>query len=343
MATVSKYGLLGEEEPTGGQGTTGAANVSGVTQNPGANAANLNPFGQPRTITPLGAAPVVPQAQQFAFNANYAAQNQALEQMLADRGLERQNQYAAVDADWTRAKGDAERGKAKALEQLINKYASSGILGSGIDAMSRGEMEGNYQRFLGDLDLNRANARQGIEGAWANTIRDVNNQRSGMWGKQQAEEEAARQQAARDQAAAQQAEADRQNQLRIAQEARAAQEAAAASQPSPWTPPYAPGAGGGGGGAYGGGGGGGGLGWNMPYAGIGAGDTMQDVQNQINLLATTGGVHQLSLMYSAPEFQTPEMAGMKKAVGQFVNRMSTPGDPLYNPANSTYQQPGGFY
>jgi hypothetical protein len=339
MATVSKYGLLGEEEQPGGQGTTGSANISGVTQNPGANAANLNPFGQPRTITPLGAAAAIPQVQQFAFNPKYAAQSTAIEQALANQDLNRQNQLGAVDVDLGRAKGDAQRSRDKALETLINKYASSGILGSGIDAMSRGEMEGNFQRFLGDLDLQAANTKGGIQSSWAQAINAANQQRAGMFGQQQAEEEAARLQAERDRAEAERMQREAAAAAQRHEEMLAAQRAAAAAPPPSlgYGTPYAPGAGGGGGG------GGGGLGWNMPYAGIGAGDTMQDVQNQINLLANTGGVHQLSLMYSTPEFQTPEMAGMKKAVGQLVTRMSTPGDPLYNPANSTYQQPGGFW
>jgi hypothetical protein len=339
---ISKYGLL-EDDPNAG-GATGAANVSGVTQNPGANAANLNPFGQARTVTPLGAAAVIPQVQQFAFNPKYAAQSTAIEQALANQDLNRQNQLGAVDADLGRATGEAGRSRDKALEQLINKYASSGILGSGIDAMSRGEMEGNFQRFLGDLQLNAANAKGGIQSAWAQAINAANSQRAGMFGQQQQEEEQARLQQERDLAEAERQQREAAAAAQRHEEMLAQQRAAAAAvQPSYPSMPYAPGAGGGGGAYGGGGGGGGGLGWDMGYAGIGPGDTMQDVQNQINALATAGGVHQLSLMYSSPQFQTPEMAGMKQAVGSLVNRMSTPGDPLYNPANSTYQQPGGFW
>ena len=328
---VSKYGLL-EEDPSA-PGSQGTGNISNVSPNQGSNAANLNPFGTPRAVAPLGAEIAIPQVQQFAFNPKYAAQSTAIEHALANQDLTRQNQLGAIDADWTRAKADAQRGRDQALKSLINKYASSGLLDSGIDAMSRGEMEGNFQRFLGDLDLNRANARQGVNQGWAQAINAANQQRSGMFGQQQAEEEAARLQAERDRA-----EADRQQREAAAAQRRheeqlAAQRAAAAAPPiTSYQPPTAPGAGGGGG-----------LGiQGMQAAGINPGDTMQDLQGQINLLYQTGGTHQLALMYNHPYFQTPNMQPMRDVLRTMISNMSTVGHPYYSPARPSDAWTGGM-
>jgi hypothetical protein len=329
MATkVNKYGLAEDDQGAG----DGGANPAGIAQTGGSaqqqgSAPPVNPFaGAAPAISGVGAQAVIPEVQQFAFNPQYAAQSQALDRLLANKGQERDNSLVALDQNWQRQRGDAETTRAKALDQMISKYGNSGLLWSTIDAGGRADLQNNFTKFLGDLDINRAAGQQEIQRGYGSMISDVNTQRAGMWGQQQRDEEAARIKAADDARAAKAAEdkanADRQNAEIAAQAARDA----AASNRSYTGPTYNPP-------QAGGGGGGGGLGiTGLEAAGLGPNDTMSDLQNQINLLYQQGQTHALSLIYSSPYFQSPNMAGMKKAIGGMVSNMSTPGHAYYSPA-----------
>ena len=327
MATVSKYGLVEDENQQGGANPVGGI-AQGDASSGGSRTAPVNPFaaGAP-SLAPTGAQAVIPEVQQFAFNPQYAAQSQALDRLLASKEQERGNALTALDQNWQRQRGEAETTRAKTLDKMIAQYASSGLLNSTVDAGLRSDLQNNFTKYLGDLDISRASGQQDIHRGFGQAVSDVNAERGRMFGQQQREEEAARIKAADDariaKAAEDKANADRQNAEIAAQATRDAAAASAANRPT-YTPPQAAGGGGGGGG--------GGIGLDAGYAGIGPGDTMQDVQNQINLLYQQGQTHALSLLYSSPYFQTPNMAGMKKAIGGMVSNMSTVGNPYYSPA-----------
>src|SRR5215471_12548156 len=275
-------------------GTSGTALGDAGTQNAGQQG-QQNAFSNvtPGQISAASAAPVVPTVQQFAFNPTYAARSQALEQAIADKNLEQNNQLFAAQQDFDRQKADAGVTRQKALDALIAKFATSGMFGSSIDAKARGDLETDYNKYLSDLSIQLGNTQQGIRGNYASFIRNANQQRNDWWGQQQADDEAERkrQEDIKRQADADQRAAD--NARYIADQNRMAAEAAASNRPVINIPPaYSPG--------VGGGGGGGGAGLNAAYAGIGGGDTMADIQAQLQLLAQAGGIHQLGLLYSDP-------------------------------------------
>lgn len=317
-------------------GTSGTGIIDSGSQQQGGQTTQ-NPFGggiTPGQISAASAAPVTPTVQQFAFNPKYAAQSQALEQLLADRQLEQNNQLFAAQQDFDRQKADAGYTRQKALDALIAKFATSGMFGSSIDAEARGELETNYNKYLNDLGIALGNTQQGIRGRYAQTIRDVNQQRAGMWGEQQREEEAERLRQAdlKRQADAEARAAE--NARYVADQNRMAAEAAASNRPVINIPP-----------AYTQGVGAGGAGFEAGYAGISGSDTMQDILAQLDVLARAGGIHQLGLLYQEPFFQSQMMAPIKKQIGQFIYNASSPGTPGYIPSQNrdayTYGMPGG--
>jgi hypothetical protein len=338
MAKVNQYGLLEDENAPGG-GANPASGIANTGGSVGGNTTpyNVNPYAgtQTPTFSKYQGNAVIPEAQQFAFNSNYAAQSQALDRALANKDLERSNAISSIGQAHERSRADADTARAKALDQLIGRNASTGALWSTVDQGQRTDLQTNFQKFLGDLDINRANAEQDIHRGYGQFISDINQQKAGMWGQQQREEEAARIKAADDARAAQQAEAQAQAQREQAQAYRDAQAAAAArpvQQPS-YTPAHSNGGGGGGGG-------GGGAGWSSAQAsqaGIGPNDTLQDIQNQLPLL----GMHQLSVLYGAPELNNPAFGTLKQAIGKYIYEASSPGKPGYRP--SDYSEPGGFW
>jgi hypothetical protein len=347
---VNQYGLptTDENNPLGTSSTspTPGNNSQGAQQESG------SPFGgvASNQVNAAGAAPVAPPITNFAYNEKYAAQNQVLEQLLADKQREKQNQLFASQESFDRNVGEAGRTRDKALEALINKYASSGMIGSGIDARSRGDLETDYNRYLGDLRLALTNTQNSIEGSYADVIRNVNTQRAGMWAQQRADEEAARQLAEQRRLDAEKAQREAENQARIAAEYRAAQEAAARQPPAVINMggvtgnTVTGGGGGGGAGAAGTLGSSGAAGWQSNearQAGIGPGDSMIDIQNQIQALINAKGIHQLSVLYSAPELNNPALEPLKIGLRNLISQASTPGHPLYMPQD--YNTPGGFY
>lgn len=318
-------------------GTSGTGNIDAGNQQANSQA-QQNVFGSvtPGSISAASAAPVTPTVQQFAFNPQYAAKSQALEQMLADKQLEQGNQLFAAQQDFDRQKSNAGDTRTKALDALIAKFATSGMFGSSADAQSRGELETNYNKYLNDLGIQLGNTQQGIRGNYAQTVRDVNNQRADMWGRQQQDEaaELKRQADIKRQADADQRASD--NARYIADQNRQAAEAAANNRPVINIPAaYSPG--------VGGGGGGGGAGINAGYAGIGGGDSMQDIQAQLAMLAQAGGIHQLGLLYSDPQFQAPMFGDLKKQIGQFIYNASSPGTPGYIPSKPSDASASFFY
>lgn len=339
---INQYGqMVSDDQNRLGVSGTGIIDAGNAAAQQGGTQQNAFGTVTPGQISSAGAAPVAPPVQNFNFNAKYAAQNQGLEQLLADKQMEQQNQLFAASQDYERQRTDAGTTRQKALDALIAKFATSGMFGSTADAEARGELETNYNKYLGDLSIALGNAKQGIYGNYANTIRGVNSERSRMWGLQRGEEEA-------EAKANEQRRLDAEKQQRDADNARyiAEQYAAAAARPAPvinlgnqgWPSASGVTGGGGAGGAGGGGGGGGGAyGLSAQGWGISGGDTYQDIMNQLPLL----DMHQVSTLYSHPQFNTGWGADLKKAIGQYISNASTPGSPGYRP--STYSNPGGFY
>lgn len=333
---VNQYGLLEEEGPSSNP-AAGIAQTGGGNPQSSINPTQTNPFaGRAPTLSAAGAQAVIPEVQQFAFNPNYAAQSQALDRLLATKDQERGNALSALDQNWQRQRGEAETTRAKTLDSMIGKYAGTGLLWSTIDAGQRTDLQNNFSKFLGDLDINRANSQQDIHRGYGQLIGDVNAERARMWGSQQKEEEAARIKAEDDRRAAEaaqrQADENRRNAEMQAQAARDAAAIAAANRPAPPTAPTA-------------GGGGGGAGWGSAEAaaaGINAGMPLADILTRIDQLTKIGGIHELSVLYNAPELNQPAMLELKKGIGKFIYNASTPGQPGYIPSPTTpsYAPPG---
>ena len=70
---------------------------------------------------------------------------------------------------------------------------------------------------------------------------------------------------------------------------------------------------------------------------------MQDIQAQLAMLAQAGGIHQLGLLYSDPQFQAPMFGDLKKQIGQFIYNASSPGTPGYIPSKPSDASASFFY
>lgn len=283
MPATNQFGLLVQDDPNKRSTTAQAGGTPGAPDQP-----LSNPFqGTAPSLGPAGAGVVTPSVQQYAFNPKFSAMDQALQSRLADAGMQRGNDIGALDQQYTSQIQDSERQRSQAIKSLTDRFSSQGLLFSGINAGAQGDLQGDFQRYIGNLATNRANALGGIEREFGGTIRDVNQQRAGMWGQQGSEEESARLQAAQQAQQAQQAEAQAAAMQQLQQQMIQQQQQALAAPPS----------GGGGGSAYS---------TPTPHSAVPAGNPAmdqlgsQDYGAVMGMINASGDLNQLNHMGTFP-------------------------------------------
>src|SRR5207342_2222642 len=103
---VNQNGLLIGDDPSKSTQSSGSGTAGG---NAPGQQGQQNAFGPvtPGQIQTTGAAVAAPSVQQFAFNPKYAAQSQGLDQLLADKQQQRQNDLFAAQQSYDRNVADA--------------------------------------------------------------------------------------------------------------------------------------------------------------------------------------------------------------------------------------------
>jgi hypothetical protein len=312
MVTRNAQGLVIPDDPN----TASAASASG---NPnGAQTPGGSPFSQGGTVTPIGGvgAAATP-LQQFAFNPQYEAQNRAIQQRVSDAGADKQGRINSLEAGYQTSVTDANQSKQRAMQSIIERMGSNGMLNSSANAESQGNLENDFTKYMGTLTTSRGNQLADYENAFNRVGRDAYTEQAGLIGSQRKDETDRANAAA---LAQQQADnAQRQAEAQAAQTAAliAAQQQAINVQPS----------GGGGGIAYSNaGGGGGGL-------DIGTVEGFTPNSSESDFLGQIGNMNMTQLLQlgRAPQLTDP----LRNAMTQRIQQL--------NAAGTTQQKATGNY
>jgi len=167
--------------------------------------------------------------KQYAFNPKYAAMDQALQRAIANAGFDRTNQISQLDQGFQSQTSEAGRQNQQAIKGLGNRMSSQGIGWSGINLEAQGDLNQDYQRYVGNLGQQYAGGKAAAENQYGRTLGDIAGQREGMF-QQQAEEERQAQMAAAQAAAEAQARQQAAQQMQQLQQQMIAQQQAALQQ-----------------------------------------------------------------------------------------------------------------
>jgi hypothetical protein len=309
--TLNKYGLLADEDVQGATATGGGQ--------PSQDQPLQSPLGQTAAPQLAGGAlgvqrqdyggAIANAGKQYAFNAKYAAQDQAYQRAIANAAFDRTNAYNTLNAGYTASTQEAERQNQLAQKALQERMSGRGLGNSGVFLGFSGDLTGDYNRYVKSLTDQYQGGIANAENSYGRTLGDIAARREGLWGAQGAEEEQARLE--RERYAAEQARLQRQADDEAAwrQDMLNQQRANAAQQPT--------------------GGIGDALAGLIGNSGLFSGVTGRTSMDQLlNAMQGIGDLDWLTSFYAIPGIpQTPAGVRARQAIVQ----ANTPGSPYYIP------------
>ena len=133
----------------------------------------------------------------YAWDAEYGAMDQALQRKLANMQFTKDNQYSQLTEGYQKSTAEAERQRAIAMEALNDRMSSQGMGWSGIKTRLGGELEGDYQRYVGSLGDQYRGGINSAENAFGMGLGDIAAQREVNWQGQAVKEDNRRREDAR--------------------------------------------------------------------------------------------------------------------------------------------------
>lgn len=142
-------------------------------------------------LTPPPEAPAIQGFQALPginLRGRYASEEQRLQQQESDLGLQRRNQIAGIDEDYTRAQSQGASMQELAQKQLREAMASRGLFRSGINLQENARVDTEFGRFFDDLAHKRARGVGSIESSYAQGLNNLYRTREGLYGAQAEED-----------------------------------------------------------------------------------------------------------------------------------------------------------
>lgn len=180
--------------PTVAAGVT-APLYPGTASSGGLDTSYAPAAGLPSTTLPTTAAPIYNDVSDFAFDAAYAQQADALQRQLASAQSDSDLTDQQDQANYLRANQDSQTAYQQDLSNQSDRFANQGILRSGINVKAQGDLATALQTKLNDYTQQKTEAQASRQRSLSQLQQSVQDQIASLQlqktERQQAKEEAA--------------------------------------------------------------------------------------------------------------------------------------------------------
>lgn len=132
----------------------------------------------------------------------FATQANALDKQRTNADYNKREAFRLSDEQFGRDVSESDRMKKLAQRKLLERMAGQGILQSGITLEEGSNLQGDFARYLDDLNYEHTNRSSGIQKGFIDYVNSLAGQKQGLFGQQQQAEQSAKLAAAKAQAEA---------------------------------------------------------------------------------------------------------------------------------------------